>query len=211
VCEKVNSDGIMHRKPRSAFFTLRRPSLQRSLLVMLAVAFLGVSSGTMWAQSTSDEYQVKAAFLFHFAQLVQWPTDAPSDGGISLLVCTLGNDPFRGELENTIAGKQIGSRILRIRHVKSLQDAGGCNMLFIGKGEGKRIPSPLANLRNTPVLTIGEAEGFLGTGGMIRLCLDGKKVRFEINREAAESARLKISSQLLLLAKSIVGGNGGSK
>jgi len=82
-------------------------------------------------------------------------------------------------------------------------------VLFISKSEGKRIPALLANLRNAPVLTVGEADDFLGAGGIIRFCLEGNRVRFEINREAAESARLRISSQLLLLAKNVVGGNGG--
>ena len=159
-------------------------------------------------QSTPDEYQVKAAFLFHFAQLVEWPADSPNEGGNSLFVCTLGDDPFYGQLESTVAGKQIGSRILRIRHVRPLQDTRGCNVLFVSKSEGNRIPALLANLRNAPVLTVGESDDFLGAGGMIRLFLEGNKVRFEINRQAAESARLRISSQLLLFAKNVVGGNG---
>lgn len=81
-------------------------------------------------------------------------------------------------------------------------------MLFISRSEDRRLAVLLANLRNAPVLTVGEADDFLGAGGMIRFCLEGNKVRFEINREAAESARLRISSQLLLLAKKVVGGNG---
>jgi hypothetical protein len=151
---------------------------------------------------------MKAAFLFHFAQLVEWPADSPNQGGNSLLVCTLGDNPIHGELESTVAGKQIGSRILRIRHVSPLQDTRGCNVLFISKSEGNRIPALLANLQNAPVLTVGDADGFLGDGGMIRLFLEGNKVRFEINRQAAETARLRVSSQLLLLARNVGGSNG---
>jgi hypothetical protein len=188
-----------------ASLRISRPTLWS--VVLFAVA-LHACAGTAWAQSPVDEYRMKAAFLFHFAQLVEWPPDSPNEGGNSLLVCTLGDDPFHGELENTVAGKQIGSRILRIRHMRPLQDTRGCNVLFISKSEGNRIPSLLANLQSAPVLTVGDADGFLGAGGMIRLFLDGNKVRFEINRQAAESARLRISSQLLLLAKNVVGGNG---
>jgi hypothetical protein len=176
--------------------------------VVLFVVALHACSSTALAQSTVDEYRVKAAFLFHFTQLVEWPADSPNEGGNSLVVCTLGGDPFHGELENSVAGKQIGSRILRIRHVRQLQDTSGCNLLFISKSEDNRIRFLLASLRNAPVLTVGDADGFTGAGGMIRLFLEGKKVRFEINRPAAESARLRISSQLLLLAKNVVGSNG---
>jgi hypothetical protein len=189
-----------------ASLQISRPTLWS--VVLFAVA-LHACSGTALAQSTVDEYRMKAAYLFHFAQLVDWPADSPNEGGGSLLVCILGDDPFHGELESTVAGKQIGSRILRIRHMRPLQDTRGCNVLFISKREGNRIPSLLANLRGAPVLTVGDADGFLSAGGMIRLFLDGNKVRFEINRQAAESAKLKISSQLLFLARSPVGGNGG--
>lgn len=206
---KANADlGQVTRTANSGCFASLRISLPAVWSVVLfAVAFYA-GSGTALAQSPVDEYRVKAAFIFHFAQLVEWPADTPRVGVNSLLVCTFGEDPFHGELESTIAGKQIGSRTLRIRHVSPLQDLRGCNVLFIGKGEGKRIPPLLANLRNAPVLTVGEEDGFLRAGGMIRFCLEGNKVRFEVNREAAELARLRISSQLLLLAKNVVGGNG---
>ena len=43
------------------------------------------------------------------------------------------------------------------------------------------------------------------SGGMINFFLEGKKVRFEINRPAAEAAGLKISSRLLRLAVLVEG------
>jgi hypothetical protein len=192
------------RKANFGFLATARVSLSTLWSVLLfAVVF---HSGSAWAQSASDEYHVKAAFLFHFAQLVEWPADTSSDSGNSLLLCTLGADPFHGELENTIQGKQIGSRTIRIRQVNPSQATRGCNVLFISKGEGKRLPMLLASLQNLPVLTVGESDDFLGSGGMIRFLLEGNKVRFEINRKATESAKLKISSQLLFLAKNVVGG-----
>lgn len=202
--------GQVDRKTDSRLF----PSLWISLpppwsVVLFAVLFFTAGSKLVLAQSTVDEYHVKAAFLFHFAQLVEWPADSPNEGGNSLLICTIGDDPFHGQLESTIAGKQIGSRILRIRHVRPLQDTRGCSVLFVSKSEGNRIPSLLTNLRNAPVLTVGESDDFLGAGGMIRLFLEGNKVRFEINRQAAELAKLKISSQLMLLSRNAVTANGG--
>lgn len=184
----------------------------RRLVVCLATAgaLLACSSHpcVLQAQSKTDEYRVKAAFLFHFAQLVEWPATA-DDHDTSLQLCTVGEDPFHGELENTVEGKAIGSRVLHIRHLKDEQATQGCNMVFIGQGEGKRLSAILAGLHNSPVLTVGEAADFLGSGGMIRFCLEGNKVRFEINREAAESAKLRISSKLLLLARNVAGTTGG--
>jgi hypothetical protein len=53
------------------------------------------------------------------------------------------------------------------------------------------------------VLTVGESDWFIDSGGMIRLFLEGGKVRFEVNAGAAEQAQLKVSSQLLKLARAV--------
>jgi len=198
----------MSRMEEFRLFAALRASPFVRLLILCAGILYTSGQGTAWAQQATDEYHAKAAFVFHFAQLVQWPSDASGNGNL-LMICTLGDDPFNGELENTIAGKQVGTRIVQIRHLGTQQSTVACNVLFIGKSVGKRIPSLISGLRNTPILTIGESDDFLKANGMIRLCLEGKKIRFEVNREAAELARLKVSSQLLLLAKTVVERNGG--
>jgi YfiR/HmsC-like len=156
------------------------------------------------AQMTEEEYRIKAAFIFHFAQLVDWPPDTPIDTENSLFVCTLGEDPFQGALEGSLAGKLVGNRVMRIRHLAQAQNLQSCQILFIGKGQSKRIPALLTDLHHAPVLTVGETAGFVGVGGMIGFLLQQNKVRFEINLAAAESARLKIRSRLLMLAQTVV-------
>jgi YfiR/HmsC-like len=156
------------------------------------------------AQSSEGEYQIKAAFIFHFAQLVDFPADTPIDTEKSLLLCTLGEDPFQGTLESSVAGKTVGNRVLRIRHLAGAEGLQSCQILFIGKGQSRRISALIASLHNAPVLTVGETAGFAGAGGMIGFLLQDNKVRFEINLAAAESARLKIGSRLLMLAQTVV-------
>jgi len=173
-------------------------------IVALLLALLAATSAS--AQSYADEYRVKAAFLFHFAQLVDWPADSLSAVDNSLVLCTLGADSFQGALESTVEGKTAGTRIIRIRHLKQPEEAQGCQILFLGKAQGSRIPLLLANLRSAPILTVGETPGFLGAGGMICFRVENNKVRFDINLDAAESARLKIGSRLLFLAQIVLGG-----
>ena len=191
--------------------SLEDSSVTRSmalLAILLSILLIGGGHGGR-AQTTEEEYRVKAAFIFHFAQLVDWPTDTTTDTENSLFVCTLGEDPFQGMLESTVAGKVIGNRVMRVRHLGQAQDAQSCQILFIGRAQSKRIPQLVAGLRNAPILTVGETEGFLEAGGMIRFLLEGNKVRFEINEQAAESARLKIGSRLLILAEHVMGENRG--
>jgi hypothetical protein len=54
--------------------------------------------------------------------------------------------------------------------------------------------------RGTPTLTVGEADDFLALGGIIAFVNDGHNVRFAVSIEAADQAKLMISSRLLRLA-----------
>lgn len=178
------------------------------LLPMLAMLVSLIVAGTAriaLAQSQAGEYHVKAAFLFHFMQLVEWPADSLGNEINPVTVCIPGEDPFRGDLEVTLAGKSVGSRRLQVRHLKPAESFQGCQVLFVGRGDAARVSRVLVELKDGPILTVGESDGFVAQGGMIGFLLVDNKVRFEINVEAAERAKLRISSRLLLLAKTVVG------
>lgn len=159
-------------------------------------------------QSQAEEYRLKAAFLVHFTQLVDWPPDALGGAKNPLTICTVGKDPFHGDLEATVEGKSIGSRPFRVQHFKQAQEVQGCQVLFVSSSVRAQVSVLIAGIKNQAVLTVGETDDFVREGGVIGFCLDDNKVRFEINVEAAERARLKISSRLLLLAKNIIGNHG---
>jgi hypothetical protein len=187
--------------------TLYRRSSRFAYLGPILCFFLLVSGTTQYVrgQTTVEESQVKAAFLFHFAQLVDWPADPNSDGNRSLIVCVFDDDPQRHELQSTLEGKLIGERVLHIRLLNDPQAIPGCKVLFLSRDEGHRQPEILQDLRDQPVLTVGESDSFLSDGGMIRFRIESDRIRFDINLTAADSAHLKISSRLLLLATSVTG------
>ena len=154
--------------------------------------------------SSLNEYAVKAAFLFHFAQFVEWPEGTFQNTNSPLVYCTIGEDPFQGALEASLKGKVIGSHPLVVRHVKDASEAQGCHVVFLGKVK-RRVPEELAILQGSPILTVGESEQFMKDSGMIGFCMEESKIRFNINLEAAEQANLKISARLLMLAKTVIG------
>jgi YfiR/HmsC-like len=159
------------------------------------------------AQTATDEYKVKAAFLFHFAQFVDWPSDAFNSGDQSLDMCIFDDEPHLQELQSALEGKAIGARVVHVRLLHQTQPVQGCSILFLGRDEGRRQTAALRNLHGQPVLTIGESNNFLSEGGIIRLHLVQDKVRFDINVGVADSSHLKISSRLLLLASSVTLGD----
>ena len=74
-------------------------------------------------------------------------------------------------------------------------------MLFISSSQESRLPQVMQNLHGSSVLTVGEMERFIPSGGIINFVIERNKVRFEISPSGAERARLKLSSQLLSLAR----------
>ena len=159
----------------------------------------------------ADEYQVKAALLFRFAQFVDWPTGVLDAGGAPLQLCILNDEPRRQELQNTIEGKLIGGRVYHVHLIDQLQEISNCNILFLSRDESRRQTAIVKSLRGLPVLTVGETPNFLSDGGMIRFHLDEGKIRFDINLRAASSSHLKISSRLLLLATSVTRGGAADR
>lgn len=177
----------------------------QTLLALAVLLFQLLVPNSAHAQSNSAEYQLKAAFIFHFAQLVDWPADALGPENRPLILCTAGESALSGILEATIRGKQIGSRPLEVRHLQEKENPAGCHLLFIVGRDKKRAAAILAKLNNAPILTVGESDEFIQQGGMIGFCLLENKIRFDINLKAAQRANIKISSRLLLLAKTVVG------
>lgn len=171
---------------------------------------MGTSASWAQALSQDEEYRVKAAFVYHFAQLISWPSDATGNIDRQLLLCTFGEDPFHGKLEDIVAGKMVGSLRVHIRHLKQVTpELRICQILFIGRNESNHFTSLLSELHNAPVLTVGESDAFLSEGGVISFILRNGKIRFAINLDAADRRRLKVSSRLLLLAEQVTGDSSG--
>jgi hypothetical protein len=178
------------------------------VVFLCLILFLSGVLKTARCQATADEYQIKAAFLYHFAQFVEWPADALNTADRTLNLCILDGDPHLLELRNSIEGKLIGSRVFHVRQLSPAQDIQGCQILFLSRDQARRQSAMLKSLRGLPVLTVGETANFLTDGGMIRFHLKDNKIRFDINLGAADLSHLKISSRLLLLATSVNRGNG---
>lgn len=150
--------------------------------------------------------QVEAAFLYHFAEFVTWPPEMLPTPSTPILIGLLGEDPVGPDLEAAIRNKELNGHPLRFEHfeLRSVAEARRCHILFISSAEKKHLSELLTQLRGASVLTVSRMAQFTEAGGMINFYLDekrGKKVRFEINDQAARRAGLKISAKLLSLAR----------
>jgi hypothetical protein len=189
-----------------AKFLVKRESTLASSWRFLIFAMVSLLMA-FWAcaQSPPSEYELKAAFVYHFAQMVEWPPQALASKAAPLLICTIGDDENATALARVVQGKQIGDHPIQARHLHAPAEIPGCHLLVITASEKKRASSLLAGVEDAPVLTVGDGDDFVAQGGMIGLTFQDKKVRFDINLTAAQRVNLKISSRLLLLARNVIG------
>lgn len=152
------------------------------------------------AAAQTPEYDLKAAFLFNFAKFVEWPPAAFAGESEPLAICIYGKDPFGSTLDALVQGESVGGRSLVVQRPDSLDGLEECHVLFVSSSEKGRLEEVLARVDGEPVLTVGDTEGFLRAGGIINFVLEGSKVRFLIDQEAAERSGLRISSKLMRLA-----------
>jgi hypothetical protein len=156
----------------------------------------------------AEEYTVKAAYLYNFAKFVEWPQQTFATPTAPIILCILGRDPFGDSLDK-IAEKTVGERPVAIRRLAQVEETNGCHVLFVSRSESTRLQSILNGLAPAPILTVSDIPGFADAGGMIGLINVGQRIRFEINLRAATRAQLKISSQLLKLAR-VIGDSEGN-
>ena len=184
-------------------------ALLHSRLAVAAACVLLVANGLASLEAQPSDsldsnraYTVKAAYLLQFARYVEWPADAFAAPESPWVIGVLGPYPFDTVFEDVARTKRIEGRAVTIRRYSSMAQYAPCHILFVAAAtEPAQRALALEQLKQSPVLLVGEEPGFVEGGGVVNFFLEEGRVRFEINIQAARQRRLKISSNLLSLAK----------
>ena len=161
------------------------------------VLLILLGGGPVEADPAVTPPALKAAFLYNFAKFAEWPADSLSG---PLTLCVLGDPAVAGALEETAKGRPIDGRDIVVSRVKS-GGLHGCHLLYVPGADAKRAAQILDEVKGAAVFTVGDRNQFPEAGGVAGFFVDGVKMRFAINIDAAQRARLRISSRLLSLAK----------
>lgn len=182
--------------------------LSKQTLIMLLGAILGAANCMSAQAEPPTEYEVKAAYIHNTAKFVEWPAASTGFAG-SLKLCVLGQDPF-GNALNVLRGKAIHDKVWEVVHANSDTNLRECGALFIAASERRNLRQILDATKDSPVLTMGDSDGYAQQGVMVNFYLQDNMVRIEINTDAVKRSGLNIGSQLLKLAR-IVQEHGGGK
>jgi hypothetical protein len=166
---------------------------------MVLVAVVSTSRGQY--PNTLAEYSIKAAFLAHFLQYVEWPPGKLGPDTQSIVVGVLGPDPFGPELDTALAVRPVDGLPVTVVRLAKSEDAAQCHAVFVNISDPADLSDAMRRLCGQPVLTIGQRAGFLEAGGIINLYVQADHVRFEINPVASQTAGIRLRAQLLKLAR----------
>lgn len=151
--------------------------------------------------------QVKAAFVLNIARFVSWPPESLHQQDNHLLLCLYRGNPLGGAV-NSISGKMVSGRMLQIESIQSLAESAACNILLIGEAALQKFDAEAQKEPNRPVLTIADLTDreprMPQRNVLVTLVRNGSRIGFEINLGKSRQSGLRMSSQLLKLAK-IVG------
>jgi hypothetical protein len=159
-----------------------------------------LGSDTSFAESVS-EYDVKAAYLFNFLQFVTWPGEAFGAPSVPVRLCIVGHNPFGTVLAALTRNETVNGHPIEVATTGDDRELRGCHVAFIPSNVS--AGPPLRAMASLPIVTVGETDGFLEAGGIIRFIVVNDRVRFDVNLRAAMKGGLTLSSRLLQVARMV--------
>ncbi len=167
-------------------------------IMFCSLAFL--SSITTSDARSFEKQTVQAMLTLNIAKFTSWPEETFINTGSSLNVCVFGDNIIQesfAKLDNKVVHKR-NIEITRLSRLRNIQQ---CQILYISKLERNRQISLLAEIKNKPILTIGESVNFIKAGGIVGLESIKGKIQLNINLARLKQTKIVISSRLLKLAK----------
>ena len=173
-----------------------------SLRTYLIVLLFGCLSNAV-VRAQPGEYDLKAAFLYHFTHFVEWPPEAFSTTNSPIIIGVLGSNPFGSTLRAVVRDEKVRGRPIEVKTYPNAFAAREAHILFISRSEENNVSDILRILGTRAILTVSDMDSFAQNGGIIRFRTDDNRVRLRINHQNAREKGLVLSSKLLRVAEVI--------
>lgn len=153
------------------------------------------------AQGIPREYQIKAVFLYNFAQFTEWPTNAFTATNDPIVIGVLGSNPFDDYIEHTIKGETVRGHPIKVVRYKNVEEIQTCHILYIGRSESRHLEQVVRKLNGKPMLTVSDIPDAAEAGVGIGFVTERNRIKLQINLGPIKSGALVVSSKLLRLAE----------
>jgi len=199
---------------KSCKFVLSSRMVPTTIMILALVIFtlLTTSMGYGASEKTIEAPQgrIMAAYLIKFLPFVsglkKGRDDTPQAETVTIGI--VGKDPF-GDNFKSVEGKTIRSiedrlEIKRFGPFSNKNDLKQCHLLFISSSEKDNIKKILYKIEERAILTVAEYDGFLESGGMIKLVKRKNRILWEINMGAVKDSGLTLNYQFIRAAVRVV-------
>ena len=168
-----------------------------------AAAGVGIAAAAD-GQAIDREYKLKAVYLYKFATYIDWPVEAFEDATSPFVIGILGPDPVGSDLRKVSKVKKIDGRRIDVRNYKQAEEVRDCHIFYMTRAlDSETQLAAIKRLSGRNMLFVGETPDFLNHGGMIHFVIQENRVQIRIAKSTSEREGLKISAQLLRVAKEV--------
>jgi hypothetical protein len=198
-------------------------STRTTILLAVVIAMFAAPATSAAREPTSDDRAatVKAGMVLNFIRYTEWPPRAFATDQSPIVMTILGDGGIAGSLERTVKNQQVHGRNVEIRSLTYPKLLAGetevsqdrlrafrgqllsSHVVFICDSERDRLKAILQDLDGSDILTVSDLEDFAERGGMLGLAIRSDKVAFDANPGRIQATQLKVSSQLLRLARTV--------
>ena len=154
------------------------------------------------------EYKIKALFVIRFAQFARWPPHSRArNPGAPFIIGILGDTHILPYLTEMIEKKPItinGNRV-EVTELSGGDAIKKCSIVYFSGTPQKSFDEAVKEIRNLPVLTVGNSQKYEKKDVMISLFIKGgKKIRFKVKRWLADKVGIELTSKILRHAEEII-------
>jgi len=173
-------------------------STNKIFFPILCIVLFFSTTNQAWSQSI-EKQTVLAALTINVARFTTWPELIFKEPESAFNLCVYGDNVVQQSFSN-INNKQVNKRSIHIINISRLRKLNQCQLIYISELERNKLIPLLLELKDKPILTIGENIEFLQAGGIVGLENINGKIQLTINLAIIKQSKLVISSRLLKLA-----------
>lgn len=151
------------------------------------------------ASAQASEAGLRVAFVYNFLKFIEWPALQ----GSKFTLCALGAQDVTRQSLAQLDNKPYQHRRIQVVYIDSpegvLQQLNSCQLLYVpNTGADLQLPQPFPS---GVLLVVDEADPKDARVGISLQRTVDNRIEFVMNEPAIQSAGVKVSSQLLKLAK----------
>lgn len=184
-------------------FTASIPSGAAVVLArLLGLTLSGVCIALSWPAAAQHPPptvdRIKTAYVYNFAKFIEFNSDDKT-----IRMCVPGKDDLGGTILNLNRRTAQGREIV-VRRDVPLDQLKDCHMVFVSEAEARLLPVVARQLGSVPVLLVSDGRQAVDQGAHLALVYNDDRVEFDVNLQNLQKSNIKVSSQMLKLARMVI-------